>query len=85
MPDLKERELWNDYMAAYYAALTHTSTESAPWYVVPADHKWYAHIAASSVIVNALADIDPQYPTATRDPRELEAARIELEAQAPLP
>jgi PPK2 family polyphosphate:nucleotide phosphotransferase len=83
MADVKERARWDDYQHAFSEMLTHTSTESAPWYVIPADHKWYAHIAASSVIVDALAEIDPQYPAPTSDPGELEAARAELEAQAP--
>jgi hypothetical protein len=59
--------------------LSHTSTEWAPWYVVPADHKWFARLATAAVLVNALVAIDPQYPRV--DPnvaREMVDARGEL-------
>ncbi len=60
--DLKERERWDDYMAAYEDALGATSTSGAPWYVVPADHEWYRNWAVSTLLLEALRDIDPQYP-----------------------
>jgi PPK2 family polyphosphate:nucleotide phosphotransferase len=81
--DLQERAWWDDYQLAFSEMLSHTSTEWAPWYVIPADHKWFAHIAAGAVIVDALAKIDPHYPTAVTTAAELEAARIQLEAEAP--
>ena len=59
--------------------LSNTSTEWAPWYVIPADHKWFERIAAAAVVVDALAKIDPRYPTTTPQQRkELEQARREL-------
>jgi polyphosphate kinase 2 (PPK2 family) len=81
--DIREREHWDDYQHAFSEMLSHTSTEWAPWYVIPADHKWFAHIAAAAVIVHALAEIDPQYPTPTADAAQLEEARAKLEAEAP--
>ena len=63
---------------------SHTSTESAPWHVIPADRKWFARIAAAAVIANALIDIDPRYPTLSDDARrDLNAAKQQLESEAP--
>jgi hypothetical protein len=62
--------------------LSHTSMEWAPWYVIPADHRPFARLAASAVIVRALAELDPRYPTLGPDARrELEDARASLEAE----
>jgi PPK2 family polyphosphate:nucleotide phosphotransferase len=82
--DVREREYWDAYQKAFSEMLTHTSTEWAPWYVIPADRKWFARIGAGAVLVHALMDIDPRFPTVTHEQREalLEAKR-ELEAQAP--
>ena len=64
--------------------LTHTSTEWAPWYVIPADRKWYARLAAGAVIGNALIDIDPRYPAIDKAAEErLQEIKKTLEAQAP--
>ncbi len=64
--------------------LSHTSTPWAPWYVIPADHKWFARICVSAIIARALVDIDPHYPEVSRGARrDLAAARKELEAEAP--
>jgi PPK2 family polyphosphate:nucleotide phosphotransferase len=60
--DLAERERWDDYLAAYEEAIRETSTEHAPWYVVPADRKWFRNWAVSRIVLEALADMDPQYP-----------------------
>jgi PPK2 family polyphosphate:nucleotide phosphotransferase len=82
--DVRERKSWADYQKAYADVLTNTSTEWAPWYVIPADHKWFERIAAAAVIVDALVEIDPRYPKATpQQRRELEAARRELLAEVP--
>ena len=80
--DVLERKYWDQYQKAYADVLSHTSTEWAPWYVVPADHKWFERIAAAAVIVDALVAIDPRYPTTTpQQRRELESARRELLAE----
>jgi hypothetical protein len=63
--------------------LSHTSTEWAPWYVIPADRKWFARASAGAVILRALMEIDPHFPVLTiRQQEELRAARAALEAQA---
>ncbi len=62
--DLDERARWDDYMAAFEEAITRTSTDCAPWYVVPADRKWYRNWAVSRILVETLRDMDPQYPPA---------------------
>ena len=60
--DLTERNRWDDYQEAFEDAITRTSTEHAPWYVIPADHKWYRNWAVLSVLVETLRAMDPQYP-----------------------
>lgn len=65
--DLDERALWPAYMEAYEIALTRTSTDEAPWYVVPADHKWYARLAVQGLMVDALRAMNLQWPKADYD------------------
>jgi PPK2 family polyphosphate:nucleotide phosphotransferase len=80
--DIHERQYWDDYQKAFSEMLSATSTESAPWYVIPADRKWFARICVSAILAHTLYEIDPQFPTvdkATRD--ELQVARKELEAE----
>ena len=60
--DAKERQHWDEYQEAYSQMLSHTSTEWAPWYVVPADHKWFARICVSAIMAHTLMTIDPTYP-----------------------
>jgi PPK2 family polyphosphate:nucleotide phosphotransferase len=60
--DLGDRALWDDYLAAYEEALTLTSTQHAPWHVVPADRKWYRNLVVSSILIGALEEMDPRYP-----------------------
>lgn len=60
--DLKERALWQEYMRAYEAVLSRTSTDHAPWYVVPANRKWYRDLVIATVLIEALKNIDMQYP-----------------------
>jgi PPK2 family polyphosphate:nucleotide phosphotransferase len=80
--DLVERARWDDYQHAYSEALSHTSTEWAPWCVVPADHKWFARLAVASVVVDALAAIDPQFPKLGPAERtDLAKARKQLQAE----
>ena len=65
--DVDERARWDDYMDAYQVALERTSTPLSPWHVVPADRKWYARLAVQQLLIDALADIDPQWPAADYD------------------
>jgi PPK2 family polyphosphate:nucleotide phosphotransferase len=80
--DVRERQYWDDYQQAYSEMLTHTSTDWAPWYVLPADHKWLTRICAASVIAQTLIEIDPHYPVPDpAEQKELARARAELEAE----
>ena len=80
--DIRERRYWDDYQHAFSDMLSQTSTEWAPWHVIPADHKWFARICVSAVLVHALAELDPRYPELTADQlREELAARDELTAE----
>jgi PPK2 family polyphosphate:nucleotide phosphotransferase len=80
--DVRERAFWDEYQHAYSEVLSHTSTEWAPWYVIPADRKWFARIAVGAVLVETLAEIDPQYPTLDEEARQdLLRAKAELEAE----
>lgn len=82
--DVAERERWDDYQAAFSEALSHTSTECAPWYVIPADRKWFARVGAAAAVVHALMELDPQFPTVDEEKRqELLKVKLALEAQAP--
>ena len=60
--DLKERALWKDYMNAYQDAIRETSTDAAPWYIIPADKKWYARLAISQIIEETLKDMNLKFP-----------------------
>ncbi|MBF0815970.1 polyphosphate kinase 2 family protein [Microbacterium paludicola] len=75
--DVDERARWSAYMDAYQTALTRTSTDEAPWYVVPANHKWYARLAVQELLLEALEGIDPQWPVAEFD---VEAEKKRLKA-----
>lgn len=75
--DVDERMLWPQYMDAYQVVLDRTSTEVAPWHVVPADSKWYARLAVQELLLGALEDIDPQWPAADFD---IEAEKKRLAA-----
>jgi PPK2 family polyphosphate:nucleotide phosphotransferase len=78
--DLVERARWKDFQKAYSEALSATSTEWAPWYVIPADHKWFLRMSAAAVIVHTLMEIDPQYPTVSpEDVAALQEYRRQLE------
>jgi len=82
--DAKERAYWEEYQKAFSDMLSNTSTEWAPWYVIPADHKWFARICASAIMAQTLMGINPQYPTVGAEQHdELLEAKAELEAQAP--
>jgi PPK2 family polyphosphate:nucleotide phosphotransferase len=82
--DARERARWSDYQRAFSQMLSATSTPWAPWYVIPADRKWFARICAAAVLAHTLIDIDPQYPEVNKDRRqELLTIRDDLVAQAP--
>jgi PPK2 family polyphosphate:nucleotide phosphotransferase len=82
--DVEERRFWDAYQEAFSEMFSHTSTAWAPWYVIPADRKWFARIAAAAVIAHALIEIDPQYPRLSGDAmHDLEVAKLQLEAEAP--
>ena len=77
--DLRERKLWNKYMHAYDDMLRHTSTKHAPWYVIPADHKWYMRVVVSEIIVQRLRGLDLHYPKVSDEQRaKLKEIRKEL-------
>ena len=78
--DLSERAFWADYMNAYEDALTATTTEEAPWYVVPADNKWVTRAVVADVITTAIRSLDLKFPEVTEEQRKLLAqARSQLE------
>jgi polyphosphate kinase 2 (PPK2 family) len=78
--DIAERAYWNDYMNAYQDAIQHTATPHAPWYVVPADHKWYTRLVVAAAVVHALEKLNLSYPKVDAVKRkELAAAREALE------
>jgi PPK2 family polyphosphate:nucleotide phosphotransferase len=80
--DVEERRKWGAYRDAYEDAIRHTATEHAPWYVVPADRKWFTRLVVSAAIVDALEDLDLHYPKLdTSKRRELEAARALLQGK----
>jgi PPK2 family polyphosphate:nucleotide phosphotransferase len=82
--DVRERRFWDDYQAAFSDVLSNTSTPWAPWYVIPADDKPFARVAAAAVILDALIRIDPQYPTVSDEAlAALAEARLELVAGMP--
>lgn len=80
--DLKERALFDDYMKAYEEAINKTSKNHAPWYVIPADKKWFARLAALQIIINALEEMNLQYPELPKEEKEaLDEAKKQLEAE----
>jgi PPK2 family polyphosphate:nucleotide phosphotransferase len=62
MGDLDERKLWDDYQAAFNDALSKTSTDIAPWYVIPANRKWFRNLAVSTILAETIAELKPAYP-----------------------
>lgn len=82
MGDVKERALWDDYMKCYTEAIEATSTERSPWYIIPADKKWFARLAISEVIVKKLESLDLAYPVLTDEHKaELAEAKRLLESE----
>jgi PPK2 family polyphosphate:nucleotide phosphotransferase len=73
--DLDDRALWPDFMEAYQIAISRTSTDVAPWYVIPADHKWYARLAVQQLLIDAMRRLRQDWPVAAFD---LEAQKARL-------
>ncbi len=79
--DAKERQYWDDYMDAYEEMIRSTATKAAPWYVVPADNKWFTRVAVAAAVIDALADLDLKYPKVSDAKlKELAAAKRGLMA-----
>ncbi len=77
--DLQERAHWDEYMKAYQQVVRHTATEHAPWYIVPADHKWFTRLVVAEVILETLESLDLHYPKVDKAKRkELAAVRLAL-------
>ncbi len=82
--DARERQHWGDYMEAYDDMIRHTATPHAPWYVVPADNKWFSRLVVAAVIVDSLHELDLQFPKVDAEKRkDLQAARRMLESGKP--
>jgi PPK2 family polyphosphate:nucleotide phosphotransferase len=80
--DVKERKHWDEYMRAYEAMLSATSTKSAPWYIIPADVKWFTRLAVAAILWRTLADLDPEFPkVSAAQKRELQEVRRLLLAE----
>jgi PPK2 family polyphosphate:nucleotide phosphotransferase len=80
--DVAERQSWDQYQKAFDAMLSRTSTDWAPWYVIPADHKWFSRLATAAVLIRTLAEIDPQYPRPSPELlREMAEAKTALVAE----
>ena len=83
LADLKERGFWDQYQNAYEDALSATAQKHAPWYVVPADDKWYARLVIASAIYRQFLDLDISYPTLDQKQKdELKKAREILQAES---
>ncbi len=77
--DAAERDFWDDYMNAYEEMIQETATKHAPWYVVPADNKWFTRVAVAAAVIDALADLDLAYPKVDESKlKELAAAKNKL-------
>ncbi len=80
--DVKEREHWDDYQKAYEKMFSKTSTEYAPWYIIPADKKWFTRAAVADIIVNTLKNLNLEYPRVSEEHKtELQKIKIELEKE----
>ena len=78
--DVREREHFKEYMNAYTDAIRHTAAEHAPWYVVPADRKWFARLVIADAVIDAMEDLELDFPTVSGERKKaLAAARAELE------
>jgi len=77
--DANERKYWKDYMKVYEETIRNTATDYAPWYVIPADNKWFTRLAVAAAVITTLASLNLEYPTISKDKvKELESARQAL-------
>jgi polyphosphate kinase 2 (PPK2 family) len=82
MADAKERGHWDDYQEAYEDMIRATATKDAPWYVVPADNKWFTRVVVAAAIIDALGSLGLKFPQVSDDKKqELAAARLALERE----
>jgi len=80
--DITERGYWNEYEHAYEQALAHTSTKIAPWYIIPADDKWYTHLLIGKIVLEKLKKMDPRFPEISKEEEKLlQQAKIKLEKE----
>lgn len=80
--DVAERGFWEDYMKAYEQAINETSTEYAPWFVIPADQKWFSRVAAIQIIIDKLQEMNPQFPKLSdKEKSALEESKVKLESE----
>jgi PPK2 family polyphosphate:nucleotide phosphotransferase len=80
--DSHERQFWNDYQKAYEETIRNTATKESPWYIVPADNKWFSRVVVAAAVIDALDSLDLQYPKVGKHQRkELAAAKRELLAE----
>jgi PPK2 family polyphosphate:nucleotide phosphotransferase len=81
--DANERKYWKDYMKVYEETIRNTATDYAPWYVIPADNKWFTRLAVAAAVITTLASLNLAYPTISKDKvKELESARQALMDEA---
>jgi PPK2 family polyphosphate:nucleotide phosphotransferase len=82
--DVHEREHFDDYLDAYQAVIRNTATKDAPWYIVPADRKWFTRLVVASAVIEAIESIDPAFPEVNAEMRQqLQVARTALESESP--
>jgi PPK2 family polyphosphate:nucleotide phosphotransferase len=82
LTDVQERGHWDEYHEAFEDVFRHTSTKWAPWYIIPADHKWFTHVAVADIIVSKLKSMDLKYPSVSKARlKELDRARKILESE----
>jgi PPK2 family polyphosphate:nucleotide phosphotransferase len=80
--DVKERAFWDDYMDAYESVFNHTSSDAAPWYIIPADHKWFTRIAVADIIVDRIKGLNLNYPVVGESQlAEIESAKKLLRSE----
>jgi PPK2 family polyphosphate:nucleotide phosphotransferase len=82
LSDVEDRKLWDNYQTAYDEVFNHTSTKNAPWYIIPADRKWYTRLVVADIIDRRLQELDLKYPTVNKEHQLLlQQARVALESE----